>query len=703
MVLVVAGHRLKVPSIVLLLAGGVVLGPEVLGLIDPGSLGRGLETVISLGVAVILFEGGLTLDIDGYRKAPTVIKRLLTVGTLVTWLGTAAAVYVLFPLSPGMSLMAGSLVIVTGPTVVSPLLRRINVRERIHHILYWEGVLIDAVGVFVAVLCYEWLSPDETHPMLQPLGRFGLRILAGAGLGAVSGLVIAFVLQRQWVPEDHVNIFVLGCALMTFGVADVVLTESGILAVVVAGLIVGLSHPPQLKVLKRFKLQLTELGIGALFILLSAKLELARFTGWPLAALLAFVILVLRPLSVWLAAWGQDLELREKIFVSWIAPRGIVAAAMASLFAVRLQDLGQPEAGYLETLTFAVIATTVTLQGLSAPFVVKLLGLEQPDLRTWVLLGDGALVKALGRGLRQAGVRVMEVVGINAINELDPDDPRFADTQAVLCAGTNMLSNVWAAVHLGLGVRPDACFRWATYEPDEEQPEGTEPAGRAVWEHTITAAAISEGLKGGSLSIDVMDVGREDEQGRFGQTLQPLFWVNEGRAQIVLDPLSPGPPQGDMAIVLRRRVTGLRGLVSHVELIDAAATFESVLAQLTQTASRLDPDLPVETLVTGIIDRRESMPAAIGGGVAIPHAYCEGINQSRCYIAVVPAGVKDMVTPDELPVRLVCLLISPLGEATKHLESLAALASLGVEPEFTDLLCRTRVPARLSRLIMERA
>lgn len=703
----IVGQRIRIPSIVLLLVGGVVIGPEVLGWIDPTSLGDGLETVIALAVAVILFEGGLTLDLNGYRRAPVVIKRLLTVGPLVTWLGTSATVFLLFDLEPGMALMAGSLVIVTGPTVVSPLLRRIHVRQRIHHVLYWEGVLIDVVGVFVAVLCYEWLTPDEAHPMWRPLGRFGLRILVGIGLGVAAGFIVADVLKRSWVLKEHVNIFVLACALLTFGVAHVFLTESGILAVVVAGLVVGLRRPPQLKYVKRFKLQLTELGIGTLFILLSAKLELSQFTGWRLLALLAIVMLVLRPTAIWLATWGRRFELREKLFLSWIAPRGIVAAAMASLFAVRLQELGYPEAVHLETFTYAVIATTVTLQGLSAPWVARLLGLQRSDRRTWVLVGDCALVGAVGGGLRRAGVKVVEVTGLTGMEEedLDPDHPRFADTQAVLCANTTMLQNVWAAWSLGLGIRNDACFRWATFEPKEqEEDRASDPAGCPVWTSTVTAAAVAEGLKGGSHSIEVVEVSKQDEHGRFGDTLQPLFWVKDGGAHIIPDPLAPGQPKGDLAVVLRRRVTGLAGLVAHVERIDAQEpSFELVLGRLAATATRICPDLPMKTLVRGIIDRRVTMPAAVGGGVAIPHAYCSGIDRNRCFVAVVPNGVVDMVTADDVPVRLVFLLISPLGKETNHLESLAALASLGQEAEFIELLCRQRVPERLARLILERA
>lgn len=701
--LFVAGRRLRVPSVLLYLVAGVVLGPELLGWIDPASLGGGLKAIIALAVAVILFEGGLTFDLAGYRRSPIAIRRLVFVGAAITWLGTSAGAWALFDLEPAMALMAGSLIIVTGPAMVSPLLRRMQVNERVHDALYWEAVLIQVVGVFVAVLCYEWLTPDREHPLWQPLSLFGLRIAVGVGLGLATGFIVARVLESGWVPEDRIRPFVLSCALLAFAVAHIFLAESGILAVVVAGLVVGVRRPPQLAHVTRFEAQLSPHIIGALFILLAANLELVRFTQWRVIALVGIVVLVLRPLVVWLATWRQGFDVHEKWLMSWIAPRGVVAAAMSSLFAVRLLDLGHPDAVHLETLTYAVVAATVTLQGLSAPWVVGVLGLERTDRRTWVVLGDNPLVAALGDSLRSAGVKVIELTGRAAATE-NPDDPRFADAEAVLCAHTTMLQNVWAAHRFGLHLPNARCFRWATFEPDEPLRGGEGPAGRAVWASTVAAAAVAVGLEDGTLSLDVVEVAERDEEGRFDSRFQPLFWIDDGRAHVVADPLAPGQPKGSLAIVLRRRVGGLAELVAHVEIIDAPEpSFEGVLGQLAETATRLYPDLPIDTLVRGILDRRETMPAAIGGRVAIPHGYCDGLDRSRCFLAVVPDGVSDMITPDQLPVCLVFLLISPLGAATKHIQAMAALASIGEEPAFVHLLRRQRVPQRVARIIAERA
>lgn len=701
-ILVILSERLRVPSIVLLLLVGVVLGPSVLGWIDPAALGENLEVVIALAVAVILFEGGLTLDVAGYRRTSRVIRRMVTVGPVITWLGTTAAVFFLFDVSPGLALVAGSLVIVTGPTVIAPLLRRVHVKEQLHHILYWESVLIDPLGVFVAVLCYEWLTPGEVQSVFGPVGRFGLRLLVGLGVGVSLGLVMASVLRRSWVAEEHVNIFVLGGALLTFGVSHAILTESGLLAVVAAGLVIGLYHPPQLRYVRRFKLELTEFGIGLAFVLLAARLELERFTTWRLLAVVAVVILLVRPAVVWLATWGRRFKLREKIFLSWIGPRGIVAAAMASLFAIRLQDLGHPEAVHLETITYAVIATTVTLQGLSAPSVVRLLGVERVDRRAWVLLGRSGVVAGLGRGLRRAGVRVIELPGIDPTHIAEElEDPRFADAHSILCLERAALESI-PAVLRGADVEEDRCFYWGAATDDDRSSEGAELVGSKVWGKTKSGVQVTQGIASGTLAIDVIEVSDPQESGYFGPDFQPLFWVRDGHATIVPDPLQPGPPQGDLAVVLRRRIPALFDLIAHVDVLsDAAPTFEAVVRESLKTAKRLHPELPVETLVAGILERHRTMSVAVGSGVVIPHAYCEGLERSRCFVVNVPNGVK-MHTPDERPVHLVFLVLSPLGGARTHLDSLASLAKLAQDQEFLALMKRQRVPERLARLIVER-
>ena len=218
-------RRLGLPSIVLLLAGGIVLGPEMLGAVRADALGPGLGALISFAVGIILFEAGLTLDPRDYRRAPHVIIRLLTVGVMTTWLGTALAVWYFAGRTANGALLAASLVIVTGPTVVGPLLKRIKVKPRVHSILYWEGVLIDPVGVFVAVLCFELIGNEAG---LAALGTFGMRVLFGLVVGLAGGFVMSELLRRRAVPEDMAGAFALGCGALTFAAAEAVASESGL-------------------------------------------------------------------------------------------------------------------------------------------------------------------------------------------------------------------------------------------------------------------------------------------------------------------------------------------------------------------------------------------------------------------------------------------------------------------------------------------
>ena len=708
-VLVVAAQRLMLPAIVLLLIGGIVLGPEGLGLVRPDKLGHGLEIVASLAISVILFEGGLTLDLDGYRKSPVAIRRMLTIGPLITWLGTSAAVYFIFDTRPVMALMVASMVIVTGPTVVLPILRRLRVEERLHHVLYWEGVLIDVVGVFIAVMVYEWLTQrgDEEMPFIYAVGNFGMRVLLGSAMGAATGLILAWTLARNFVADDHVNIFALAGALFTFGVSHTILPESGILAVVVSGLVVALRAPPCLKQLKRFKLQLTEVGIGTIFILLAAKLKLESFGDPRLLIFLAALIFVLRPLVVWISTMGQGFGLQDKAFLSWIAPRGIVAASMASLFSLRLSESGYANADLIETITYATVIATVTIQGLSAPFVAKLLGVQREDRRTWVLLGNRAVIGALGSALRKGGVRTVEVdmqIGTNAF--IDPNAPRFNDTHAMFFADLALSDDIWKSYNWGFEINAVQYYCWATNGAEPPSPPAENDTDRKctpVWHAAVSSAVVAAGIASGRQSVEIIEIGGDLEKGRFGPDQLPLFWIDDGRATLIEDPMRPGLPKGNMVVVLRRRSLGLAKILSHVEVMDETAlSLEHALNRLVASARRQYPTIPTETLIEGILERQAAMPVAVGRGVAIPHAYWDGTDESICFLGIAPKGISDAAPLDDEPVRLIFLLVSPAGKAAAHLESLSTISHLTEDPAFIDLLCRQRAPARIISLIAER-
>ena len=395
--LLVVSRRFNIPGIVLLLFGGFLLGPTCVGVVQPESLGTGLNVIASLAIGLILFEGGLTLDTEGYLSASDVIKRLLTVGVLITWLVTAAAIIAIFGVSISIALIAGSLVIVTGPTVIAPLLRRINVTNRIRTILHWEGVLIDPIGVFVAVLCFEWVA---TLGGTAAVTNFALRVAVGFAFGVLGGFGTYYAVKRRLVPEHMINVFALACAVFIFGAAESILSESGLLAVTIAGFLLGLKKPVRLAQIREFKEQITELLIGTLFILLAARLSLDQFLSFGTDGLLivAVVLFVVRPLNILVCSAGLGLTWREKLFLSWVAPRGIVAGSMASLFVLSGKLSGNTlDERFIETFVYSVITATIILQGFSAGWLARLLGLYQPERKGWVIVGAHSLGRAMAQ------------------------------------------------------------------------------------------------------------------------------------------------------------------------------------------------------------------------------------------------------------------------------------------------------------------
>jgi NhaP-type Na+/H+ or K+/H+ antiporter len=379
--LVTIARRIGLPPILLLTAAGVLIGPGVLGdaaLVDPADLGRGLEVLVALAVGLILFEGGLTLDRGVLREAPVVITRLLTVGVFVTLLvGTLALVF-LADRPWREALLGASLVVVTGPTVIGPLLKRVRLNERLHGILHWEGVVIDPIGVFVALLCFEIAMSDESGGLTAVVDLV-VRVLGGSIIGIIGGRFLLWLHRRDLMPDDLTNVFTLSVAVGVFTVAESIRSEAGVLAATVAGYTLGFQRPERLRHLRAFKEEIVFLLIGALFILLAGRLDFERFESFGMGGLLAVLAMmfVARPLSIVLCTWGSELGWNERTFLAWVAPRGIVAASMASLFALALERANPDDVGFVETFTWSVILATILLQATTAGPLAGLLGLRR--------------------------------------------------------------------------------------------------------------------------------------------------------------------------------------------------------------------------------------------------------------------------------------------------------------------------------------
>lgn len=398
-----AARHARLPGIVLLLLAGVLLGPDGFGIIDPSRIEGIVHGLVSFAVAVILFEGGMNLNLERLRREARVIRLLVTTGALVTGIGGTLVAKLILGWDWQLSILFGSLVIVTGPTVITPLLRRIRVRANVETILEAEGVLIDAVGAVLAVVTLQVALQPSGSTFLQGLLGVAGRLAIGAGFGVVGGVFLALLLRpRKVVPEGLENIFVLGTVLFLFQLSNAILGDSGIGTVVVAGLVVGNVRTRVSRDLLQFKEQLTLLFIGLLFVLLAASVRLAEVEALGKRGILAVAALMflVRPANILSAVIGSNLDWRERAFLCWLAPRGIVAAAVASLFAQTLRDAGIPGGDQLRAMVFLVIAGTVLVQGLTGGLVARLLGLRRPSEQGYVILGAGAVGRALGAALR---------------------------------------------------------------------------------------------------------------------------------------------------------------------------------------------------------------------------------------------------------------------------------------------------------------
>lgn len=404
-------RHLRLPGIVLLLGTGVILGPDFLGVVHADALGDGLHMLVGFAVAVILFEGGMNLGLKRLRRQARVIQRLVTVGALVTAVGGSLAAHFLLHWDWSLAIPFGALVVVTGPTVITPLLRRIKVERAVETVLEAEGVLIDAIGAVLAVITLEVVI---SNPSGSTIAGGALDLITHIGFGLICGLVggalIALLLRyRKVVPDGMENVFTLSLVLVLFQVTNTLSNESGIMAVTAAGVVVGNIETRVHRELLEFKEQLTVMLIGLLFVLLAAdvRIDEIRALGLPGLLTLAALMFVVRPLNVLASTFGSGLNVRQKIFLCCLAPRGVVAAAIASLFAQTLDDEGIPGGAELRAMVFVVIAGTVIVQGLSGGLVARLLKLRRPTSRGYAIFGANELALAVGKQLAGQGQEVV--------------------------------------------------------------------------------------------------------------------------------------------------------------------------------------------------------------------------------------------------------------------------------------------------------
>ena len=418
--------KFKIPAILPLLLIGLLVGPIAAEFLSEDGTkwiepiwngkeglfaGKSLFYFVSLAISIILFEGGLTLKMSEIKNIGPVITKLITLGSLVTFFGAAVAVYYLFHLSWEISFLFSGLIIVTGPTVITPILRNVPLKKDVSAILKWEGILIDPIGALVAVLVFEFISVGGGGAFTKTAFiEFGKIILFGASFGFTFAHIINFSINKKWVPHYLLNVVALASVLGVFVLSDSFAHESGLLAVVVMGMVLGNSNSPYLKELLYFKESLSVLLISILFILLSANMnmdELYLIFNWKTGILFAIIVFIIRPIGVFLSTHNSTLKTNEKLFISWVGPRGIVAAGIASLFGSKLAENGVAGAEYITPLVFMVVLGTVLLNATTARLFAKIVGVFLKKSNGILIVGASEVSQIIGSYLEKNNQHVV--------------------------------------------------------------------------------------------------------------------------------------------------------------------------------------------------------------------------------------------------------------------------------------------------------
>ncbi len=405
----VLGTYLRLPSIVFLLLFGILLGGDGVGLLQPRLLGEGLEVIVSLSVALILFEGGLDLQLRELNRVSDSLRNLVSFGVLITLLGGGMAAHWLGEFPWTIAFLYAALVVVTGPTVISPLLKQVKVDRQVSALLEGESVFIDPVGAILAVVVLDVILNGDADPVSVISGLL-LRLGIGGGIGALGGWLLGFMLKRAAMLSDELkNLVVLASVWALFCLAQTIRSESGLMSMVVAGLVLSAAELPEERLLRRFKGQLTILAVSMLFVLLAAELSIDSLfaLGWGALWTVLVLMFVVRPVNIWLCTWNSDLNWRQKLFLCWVAPRGIVSASVASLFAILLTQNGINGGDSIKALVFLTILLTVFLQGLSAQWVARLLQVTSKQATGAVIVGCSPLALLIGRLFRDRGESVV--------------------------------------------------------------------------------------------------------------------------------------------------------------------------------------------------------------------------------------------------------------------------------------------------------
>jgi NhaP-type Na+/H+ or K+/H+ antiporter len=574
--------RIRLPAILLLLLIGFVAGPIAryfnLGnaLLDPGQLsGDVLRPFISIAVAVILFEGGLTLRFSEIVAVGHVVRNLVTIGALVTWLLSALAAHLLTGLSVPVAVLLGGILVVTGPTVIGPMLRYVRPTGPVGPILNWEGIVTDPIGAMLAVLVFEFiLASDAGQARAEAAFTVGRTILAGGGIGVALGALMTFLLARHWVPDYLHNPVSLMLIVFALTASDAIQQESGLFTVTVMGMVLANQRIADTRHILEFKENLRVLLIGALFIILAARIEPQHLEAvdWPVAAFVLALIVVVRPLAVLVSTIGSELRRADRFFLASMAPRGIVAAAIASIFALQLESAGVEDGGRLVPLAFAVIIVTVAVYGLAAAPLARRLRLAVPDPQGVLFVGANPISRAMAKALHDKGVHVL----LADRNRSNTSAARMQGLPAY--SGDMLLDRALEEIHFGglgrlLAMTPNDGVNALAAEHfehefgrsnvyqlpragAEKEPLPRHLGGRRLFHKSAEYWELQRRLNAGQVVkatrlTDQFDYGAF--RATYGEEALPLFWISEGgRLNVITADAEFAPRAGQTLIALVR-------------------------------------------------------------------------------------------------------------------------------------------------------
>lgn len=737
--------RFRLPSILLLLLLGFMAGP-VTGFLDPQALqGNWVFAFVSLSIGIILFEAGLSLRLDELREVGKPVRNLITVGVLTTWVLAALAAFYIAAFSLPMAVLVGAILTVTGPTVVVPLLRHVRPTGRVGVVAKWEGITIDPIGAILSVLVLEAIvilnQPEAAGSGIG--GAIGhvaedllLTVIVSVGISILGAAFLILLLHRRLVPDYLQSAVALMVVIGTFAFANVLQEEAGLLEATLLGIIMANQPYVPVRRIAEFKENLQVLLLAGLFILLSARLELSVLQTIDTRALmfLAVLILVVRPAAVALSSLGTQLNWKEQAFLAWMAPRGIVAAAVASLFAFRLDALFPAEAERLVPIVFLVIVGTVAIYGLTISPLARSLGLAQPNPQGLLFVGAHSWARSIASTLDQLGFTVLLVDSnpnmtqrarqegllaerANALSERLIDELDLSGIGRLVALTPNDEVNALAALHFSEVFETATIYQIATRPNAERSDVGDLPRhlrGHLLFGEGVTFDMLADRFAAGDevRPIELTETRTyEALRAHYEEDLLPLFLVRGTQLHVFTEDVELKPQPGDTLLALvspsgqeerwqpetaeatpekKKDQDRFGELIARAEVVDLqeAISYEEVVREASARLAERLPEVTAEALVDRYLAEAWQEHMMISRGVALPHLRLPDVEQPELVVARCRSGLglgaaeaKGNGAADG-SVYALFFLVSPEAYPSRHLRILAQLASRIDDPAF---------------------